>query len=560
MIDDILLDKLTDIGLEVGKSQINKKLNEQLLRNKLKKYISEQKELNGLYSMKEEFDFEGLLNYILNHLITDVKTRVFSINTVERGRAREEVIDKAVKFSKANNKESINNVKKIVATCIDIIKYVYSKNISLQDYIIASDIVNSVTEHVDTKFDEFSDKLTCLENKITIISQEYLPTLVAENKIEQANSILNNCFLDMSKNHVLYPDYGYSYINGGLISVPLTKDAEQKYPSSMNIRADIKIGENLYHNKDVDPFEYAYRHQKNMFVKVTDATKMLGNVKDPVQKEAEELRGQSLMVKPKEFPKAAPCSVVVDDVTYFEYILFRTKEILDDGTYVVSNKEQKNTHIYFELRFKIKGDQRLDFTSNIIKPTCKERLNYTKFIKAVQMKKGFGVYLLEQHQYAIKAQPENDSDIDTSAIDAEIDFFERLCLIEDYFDVCFKLPKKFRKEDSKLIYGISNLIQNNKKALSWQSRKLTINVGVESKDTMNKFTNPISLIEEGNCCLELFGQELKYHYRRVFKSAMLTDFERKCQMMNLLADDERLDLVFKPFKDNTFFEYINRID
>ena len=49
MIDDILLDKLTDIGLEVGKSQINKKLNEQLLRNKLKKYISEQKELNGLY-------------------------------------------------------------------------------------------------------------------------------------------------------------------------------------------------------------------------------------------------------------------------------------------------------------------------------------------------------------------------------------------------------------------------------------------------------------------------------------------------------------------------------
>ena len=128
MIDDILLDKLTDIGLEVGKSQINKKLNEQLLRNKLKKYISEQKKLNGLYSMKEEFDFEGLLNYILNHLITDVQTRVFSINTVERGRARKEVIDKAIKFSKANTKESINNVKKIVATSIDIIKSFYSKD------------------------------------------------------------------------------------------------------------------------------------------------------------------------------------------------------------------------------------------------------------------------------------------------------------------------------------------------------------------------------------------------------------------------------------------------
>jgi hypothetical protein len=41
---------------------------------------------------------------------------------------------------------------------------------------------------------------------------------------------------------------------------------------------------------------------------------------------------------------------------------------------------------------------------------------------------------------------------------------------------------------------------------------------------------------------------------------MLTDFERKCQMMNLLVDNEKLDLVFKPFKDNTFFEYINKID
>ena len=41
MIDDVLLDKLTDIGLEVGKSQINKKLNEQLLRNKLKKGLTD---------------------------------------------------------------------------------------------------------------------------------------------------------------------------------------------------------------------------------------------------------------------------------------------------------------------------------------------------------------------------------------------------------------------------------------------------------------------------------------------------------------------------------------
>ena len=41
---------------------------------------------------------------------------------------------------------------------------------------------------------------------------------------------------------------------------------------------------------------------------------------------------------------------------------------------------------------------------------------------------------------------------------------------------------------------------------------------------------------------------------------MLKDFERKRKMMDLLTGDEKLDLVFKPFKDNTFYEYINRID
>ena len=111
-----------------------------------------------------------------------------------------------------------------------------------------------------------------------------------------------------------------------------------------------------------------------------------------------------------------------------------------------------------------------------------------------------------------------------------------------------------------MIYDISNLIRNNKKAATWENKKLTICVGINPIDIMNKFDNPICLAEEGDYCLELFGEKLKYHYRRVFKSAKLKDFERKCQIMNLLTDDEKLDLVFMPYKDNTFYEYIDRID
>lgn len=44
----------------------------------------------------------------------------------------------------------------------------YSKNISLQNYIIASDIVNNVTQHIDNKFEELGDKLKCIDNKIRL--------------------------------------------------------------------------------------------------------------------------------------------------------------------------------------------------------------------------------------------------------------------------------------------------------------------------------------------------------------------------------------------------------
>ena len=43
---------------------------------------------------------------------------------------------------------------------------------------------------------------------------------------------------------------------------------------------------------------------------------------------------------PKPFPEAMAYSIIIDDVTYYNYILLRTIECFEDGTVVFTNKAQ----------------------------------------------------------------------------------------------------------------------------------------------------------------------------------------------------------------------------
>ena len=71
MIADYLLEKLLNIGVSVAKNKTNEKINEHKLKKDLEDYILSKKEYFDLCSIDEEFDFEGLLDYVSNNLIED---------------------------------------------------------------------------------------------------------------------------------------------------------------------------------------------------------------------------------------------------------------------------------------------------------------------------------------------------------------------------------------------------------------------------------------------------------------------------------------------------------
>ena len=74
---EIIVDYLSNIGLDVVRDRIKSTAMEFAVRDRLRDYLTRQNEINEVCSREEEIDFEGLANYIQEELIEDVKIRLF---------------------------------------------------------------------------------------------------------------------------------------------------------------------------------------------------------------------------------------------------------------------------------------------------------------------------------------------------------------------------------------------------------------------------------------------------------------------------------------------------
>ena len=93
---------LASLGIDVAKEKVKKKIDEKKLRAVLTSYIESQSKYNEMCSLAEEIDFQGLVDYIRNNLISNTVTRVFDPNKKKRSQARQDIVSAAIAFSKAN--------------------------------------------------------------------------------------------------------------------------------------------------------------------------------------------------------------------------------------------------------------------------------------------------------------------------------------------------------------------------------------------------------------------------------------------------------------------------
>ena len=422
-----------NLALEVIKDKVTVAFDKKRLKSDLVEYVKKQKKYNETCQLADEMDYQGLMDYVKVNFLEDASERMFHRNPIIRRRAKDHIIAKAIDYAHAESKEAKKRVGQIVGFGLDAIRKFYIKH-KPDSYTIVAQIVDEV--HVDTEktvhgsAERIIDKLD--EFKLLFLKRTG-PELSTNDDIDKIEATWQNYMKGISEIHPLYPYYGYGFMDDQIKSVPLTKEAAQKYPERVKIEGTVHTKNKQFINRTDNPLDYSYRHQVPLFINVSKATKFLGNTVDPRQGDVEKMAGNTVIVYPPQFPDPIPCSIIVGTQTCYDYILLRTQEIKDDGIYVIGNREQG---LPFNLTVYVNPAdlKKPEYEISLVNPNNHDILKYVKFVYALEKEKIIHIHRLDKD---IDWYAGNVGDIGYTSgfetIEEEIDFIERVCCIEDYF-------------------------------------------------------------------------------------------------------------------------------
>lgn len=556
---------LADLALDAGKAWIGNQVDERKLRSALLDYIEKQRKYNEVSDLAGEMDFQGIIEYIKLNFLDDVNSWLFALSKEDRGQARSNIIAAAINCSKANTDQAMHRVAKCISDCLNIIQRFYTSGVSKKDYLFAAKIVDAVGANTQRTAEESAQaiisRIDDMESNLangSLFSVDKAIQLAEAGKLSTIESGFTKMLDHISHEHRLYPYYGYTYDHGHIQSKALTKEAKELFPPKCVFTGAIRFGEEYYNDPDGDPLNYAYRHQLPIIMEVEKAVKYLGNIPDPVQLEVSELPGKVIQAVPPEFPPAFPCSIKVGDEVFFDYILFRTQEILDDGTYVISNKEQ-DIYFHFEMRIDPKAPAKSAFNININTPNNHEALNCAKFKKALSQGGDIHIYALEAGQDMIAGHINNiECETESIPVDEKIDFLDRVCAIEDYFNVSFNLTGTIRQEEYDAVVRISDLIRNDETSATWSEVTITGIVSQHFREQLMEMDKELNMLTYvGINVVELFGTSFEFRVMTSFKCAYMVDYEKTKQKAAILDDGDSIKVTFRAGEDNTVIETLN---
>ena len=438
------MDKLFDIAMDLGLAAIKDKaksaIQEQQAKTRLSDYLSRQRKLNDQIPIEEEIDFGGLEEYILNDLMDDIKKRFWG-TTIERDLARKTILNKVSTFAVTHTKLSEKRACKIISTAVDILAKHFRRKVNRELLFVVGEIEDEVmSQHEQTRelISKDSKMLAAAIANNNESSIDYALKRISAGETGLVESHIESYMNAISTEHELFPYYGFRMnTDNKMVSHPLSEEAQKKYPANFKITvSDLRLGEQPVQTITDDVFDRAYRHQMPIHIDVLNAVKYLGDKLDPIQTEAKEMVGAHAIIKPPEFPAAFPCNVVVGKDVIVPYLLLRTKELLEDGTAIISNDEQKG--FSFDVIIKLNQNKRkVTFTVKPNNPSNKESLAYRVFLKRILSGEAVTVNSLEKN---IPLFHEIVKLGDTKKLEDEIEFLERIVLIEEYFNIrpCLK--------------------------------------------------------------------------------------------------------------------------
>lgn len=549
-----VIDRAVDIGVNVGVQHFEKQIEQRVeinqLHNSMNDYMKRQKALFEKCTLDEEYDYEGLLAFIDSNCLEDISNCVFQAKARDRKKAREELFRKGISYAKANKAESKRIVVKILSTLIDLVRKFYIDKVDKKLWLVAATITDTVVDRIEDGKEEVLAELKRIQEPINITACIDL----ANNDPEKFKKTVVNLKTAMNELHPLKPDYGYDL---NMRSVPLTPEAEDRYPQRIQLSGVFKNQNNTV--PGMDPFEYADRHQLSLEILVLDAKKFLGEIEDPYQDEAKAMIGRTIIRTPKEFPPAIPCCIMVNNEMLIKYVKLRTEEILDDGTYVISNKEQEKAEI--DIRIQInpnRKDDRLIKLNFNTRPNISNRefLNFHLYMKAVSNRCKIEILDLEEQKTFIAGHM-NPGIYKSSfaTLDDDIDFLSRICTIEDYSKQQVQLPEMIRQSDFAQVVYVTDLIKKKRYYHNWEAQEFYGPLSDEVRSFLIEYGKDRFTLNAASICeFELYGVHIEIPILRVYENVVIKDVDRIIKRLELTEDGEQFSLTLAASEETVVYD------
>lgn len=562
----LIIDCIENIGFDVVRDRIKSVSEEKAIRKRLKSFLERQARINEVCSRDEEIDFEGLANYIQDSMIEDVKDRLYG-DKGTRARARTAIRGKAVAYSRASTRLSTQRAIQMAETSIDILKAFYRGRTNRDLRFITAEIEDTVSAVTDEQTATLLNRIDQAERNIgesNLLSLDSNFALAKAGKLSIVEDNLSSFMKGISAAHTLFPHYGFALENSDkLISIPLSSEAVKLYPPRFDITvSSVRLGDTFVDQIDSDVLSRSYRHQIPIEIDVDTVEKYLGNILDPSQHEAEKLAGSHVVVTPPPLPPAFPCSFSVDGVTYFDYVLLRTKEILDDGTAIITNEEQPNRPYDIQLIYNHQHKQ-FSFNIHLLSPSNAELLRYNKFVTYAERGGEIQIKALKLNEVFVKG-PANRTGTEVTDLSKEIQFLEMIVKIEDCYQCQINLPKVITRDEYDTINHLYILLTEGEFKGNWTKMDFEFIVSQQTKQRVSDLIEATyTLWYYCQAEIDVFGQTLLLPMRRRIEGAQVFELEKIKRKAEVLDEGDSLKIKYIPGSGKAtgvYYDYIGSSD
>ena len=419
-------------------------------------------------------------------------------------------------------------------------------------------LTGEIEDFIEDKHKELEEALSQTRKDFAESSLLSLDNNLLLAKSGEMGSVQNNLitFMDaLNSTHPLKPYYGYELGKGNILrSVPLSPQSAKLHPPRFDISATkMRLGNTPISKIDRDIFKKAYNHQIPIHFDIVEAKKFLGTIEDPVQEEANEMIGAHAIVKSPEFPPAFPCNVTIGKDVIVDYLLLRTKEILDDGTYIITNDEQKNFNFYVKM-FLNPISKKLTFNVTPHNPTNRQYLKYKQLMQRANSGEQVILKILSLNQPLVLGTVDHR---EINQLDAEIEFLKKIITIEDYFNTTIIIPKEITVDDHIVINHLVDLIEGSYKG-SWNEFEFKFNLTEETIKRIEESSEQAYVVfYTGEGIFDIFGKKLKLPLVRRISNAKIFNLEKTKKKAAILDIGDELKVLYVPEGEKG--EYLEQI-